>query len=324
MENFHPSIESIDPGPSLPSAVNVHHLELFYHVVRSGGVSAAARQIPHGIQQSTISAQILQLEDALGKTLFRRRPFELTAEGRILFEFIEPFFGGLEPLAERLRGGAENHLRIACPEIVQRDYLPALLAAVRSRMPGFHFSLESARVGEISESLRSGRVDIGLATIGDGPPPGIDCRPLLRMPMVLLVPAAAGLTDAAQVLGRDRIDLSLLTLPDHEPACRLFQEELQRRGLDWFPSLELASLDLISRYVASGFGVGLSLEVPGAIWPDSLRVLPLPGFPEVVFGAFTHGRPSALAGMFLDEAAKVAAALNGACRRTKPKPRARG
>jgi DNA-binding transcriptional LysR family regulator len=42
--------------------MNVHHLELFYYVARHGGVSAAARAMPYGIQQPAISAQILQLE----------------------------------------------------------------------------------------------------------------------------------------------------------------------------------------------------------------------------------------------------------------------
>jgi DNA-binding transcriptional LysR family regulator len=291
--------------------MNIHHLELFYHVARCEGVSAAARQMPYGIQQSTISAQVLQLEDSLGKVLFRRRPFELTAEGRILFEFIEPFFGGLDPLAERLRGGADSHLRIACPEVVQRDYLPGMLSAVRERMPDFHFSLESGRVSEIKASLRAGHIDLGLATIGESEEAGIDCLVLLQLPMVLLVPAESNLIDAVEILGRDRIDLPLITLPGYEPACRIFQGELQRRGVDWFPSLELASMDLIGRYVASGFGVGLILHAPDSVIPGDLRILPLEGFQEVRFGVLTCGNRSAVISQFIAEAESVARELMG-------------
>lgn len=292
-------------------SMNIHHLELFYHVARCEGVSAAARQMPYGIQQSTISAQVLQLEDSLGKVLFRRRPFELTEEGRILFEFIAPFFRGLDPLAERLRGGAANHLRIACPEIVQRDYLPALLSAVRERMPDFHFSLESGRGAEIKQSLRAGHIDLGLATLDDALETGIDCKVLLELPLVLLVPADSEITDAAEILGRDRIDLPLITLPGYEPACRIFQDELQRRGADWFPSLELASLDLIARYVTAGFGVGLGLQAPGWVMPGEVRVLKLDGFPVVRFGALTSGRVSGAAMEFIAEAEAVARKIIG-------------
>src|SRR6187399_3684224 len=117
--------------------MNVHHLELFYHVAKHGGVSAAARLMPYGIQQPAISAQILQLEDALGVTLFQRRPFKLTKEGTELVAFIAPFFGGLEALANKLRGGTDRRLRIGTPEIVQRDYLPSLLKRMQTVVPGF-------------------------------------------------------------------------------------------------------------------------------------------------------------------------------------------
>jgi DNA-binding transcriptional LysR family regulator len=286
--------------------MNIHHLELFYHVARFGGVSAAARQMPYGIQQSTISAQILQLEDTLGKPLFRRRPFELYPEGKLLFAFIEPFFGGLDAMADRVRGGAETHLRIACPELVQRDHLPAILTAVRSRLPDFHFSLECARLAGIREGLRAGKIDVGLASAGASVAAESGCRVILRMPLVLLVSASSGLTDAASILGRDRIDLPLLCLPGEEPTSRIFQEELQRQGIDWYPALELASLELITHYVAAGFGVGLGLRIPGASCPPGVRPLPLPGFPEVVFGAFTNDEPTPLAELFIAEAEAVA------------------
>ena len=85
--------------------MNIHHLELFYYVAKHGGVSAAARKMPYGIQQPAISAQVLRLEQELGVTLFQRRPFRLTNPGDELYRFIEPFFGGLPELSRRLRGG---------------------------------------------------------------------------------------------------------------------------------------------------------------------------------------------------------------------------
>src|SRR5579859_4106173 len=61
--------------------MNIHHLELFYYVARHGGISRAVRHIPYGIQQPAVSSQILQLEEDLGKRLFERSPFRLTAAG---------------------------------------------------------------------------------------------------------------------------------------------------------------------------------------------------------------------------------------------------
>lgn len=289
--------------------MNIHHLELFYHVAKCRGVSAAARQMPYGIQQPAISAQILQLEDSLGKPLFHRRPFELTPEGEMLFSFIEPFFVKLPAMAERIRGGADHSLRISCPEIVQRDYLPALLGAVQARVPGFHFSLESGRVEEIAAQLRSGKIDLGLATSARPEQGDISHHELLRMPLVLLVRASDGPVTAADILDLDRIDLPLVTLPRGEPAVIAFQQELQRRKIEWFPMLELASLDLVARFVAEGYGAGLVLDIPGATRPPGVRALPLPGFPEVSFHALTHGNRVPMVELFIEEAERVIAGL---------------
>jgi DNA-binding transcriptional LysR family regulator len=92
--------------------MNVHHLELFYYVARHGGIMEAVRNIPYGIQQPAVGGQIIQLEEFLGVTLFQRRPFSLTPQGKELYEFIKPFFENLTPMAEKLRGGMTQHLRM--------------------------------------------------------------------------------------------------------------------------------------------------------------------------------------------------------------------
>ena len=289
--------------------MNIHHLELFYHVARCRGVSAAARQMPYGIQQPAISAQILQLENSLGRTLFHRRPFALTAEGESLYTFIEPFFAKLPALAERLRGGADHSLRISCPEIVQRDYLPALLGAVQARAPGFHFTLECGRIEEIEANLRSGKIDLGLATSAGPKNNDIRHHELLRIPLVLLVRDTGGPATAEEILGLDRIDLPLVTLPRGEPMVIAFQQELQRRKIEWFPMLEIASLDLVARFVAEGYGAGLVLDMPGAIRPSGVRALPLAGFPDIGFHALTTGNRSPMVELFIAEAERVIAGL---------------
>lgn len=289
--------------------MNVHHLELFYYVARHGGVSAAARAMPYGIQQPAISAQILQLEDALGVTLFQRRPFQLTKEGRTLYEFINPFFGGLPELSDRIRGGVEKRLRIAAAEIVQRDYLPELLTRMQRRIKGFQFTLTHARQHEIEELLAAQEVDIGLSTLTEKIAVNIEARELMRLPMVLLVPKQSGLTKAAQILDQDRIEMPLVTLDTKDVLSRAFQAALRQRGTDWIASLEVVSLDLVVRYVAEGYGAGLALRHPRAEMPAGVKVLPLEGFPTVSFGALWTGRLAPLAETFLHEATAVAREL---------------
>ncbi len=291
--------------------MNVHHLELFYYVARHGGVSAAARQIPYGIQQPAISAQILQLEDTLGLTLFQRRPFQLTAEGRMLYEHIEPFFNGLPALEQRLRGGAETRLRIAAPEIVQREYLPELLSRMRKRVPQFHFALFNGRQNEIESRLLAQEVDLGLSLITDKPAVGMNTRELVRLPLVLLVQEKSRIKRSADLLGLDRIDLPLISLGMREALPRVFNDELRNRGVDWLPTLELGGLDLIAKYVAQGFGIGLSMHVPQIKLPPGVREVALEDFPTIPFCALWIGRLTPLGEGFLDEARALAMELFG-------------
>jgi DNA-binding transcriptional LysR family regulator len=291
--------------------MNVHHLELFFYVARHGGVSAAARHMPYGIQQPAISAQILQLEDALGVTLFIRRPFSLTKEGQGLFEFISPFFGGLEDMGRKLRGGGENRLRIAAPEIVQREYMPEQLARMRKRVPGFHFTLTQGRQRDIEELLLALEVDVGLGILTDKPQAGVQTRELVKLQMVLLVSKQSGITRAADVLERDRIDLPLITLGSTEGISRAFQAGLRQHNVDWLPSLEVGSLDLVVRYVAEGFGVGVSLHLPQLKLPTGVKEVPLPQFAPVGFVAMWSGRLSPLSEAFIEEAGKLGWELFG-------------
>src|SRR4051812_41793526 len=148
IDKLWPGIDFLNTmGGGVP--MNIHHLELFYYVARHGGVSAAARHIPYGVQQPAISAQVIRLEDDLGTALFTRRPFKLTKAGEELFQFIEPFFGKMEEMGRRLRGGGAMTLRIGALETVQREYLPRLLKAMRVRFPSLHFTLMPARVEQI-------------------------------------------------------------------------------------------------------------------------------------------------------------------------------
>lgn len=244
-------------------------------------------------------------------TLFIRRPFQLTKEGQALFDFIAPFFAGLDDMGQRLRGGAQNRLRIAAPEIVQREYLPQQLVRMRRRVPAFHFTLTEGRQMEIESLLMAQEIDLGLAIITEKLQPGVQSRELVQLNLVLLVPKHGSITRAADVLERDRIDLPLITFGAGEGVSRAFQAVLRQRGLDWLPSLELGGLDLVARYVAEGFGIGVSLHLPQMKLPAGVKELRLPDFPPLTFGALWTGRLSTLGESFVEEAQKLAQELFG-------------
>jgi DNA-binding transcriptional LysR family regulator len=291
--------------------MNVHHLELFYYVARHGGISEAVRNIPYGIQQPAVSGQVAQLEEFLGVTLFQRRPFSLTPPGQKLYRFIEPFFGGLEGMAQELQGGAARQLRIGSGDIILRDHLPEVLQAARRKYPTLRFALRSHYQPELEAMLQRQEIDLAIALTDKKPPAGFRSVILLKLPLVLVVPKDSPLTRAEELWARDKIEEPLICLPATEIICKTFQQGLGRLGVDWFPRLEINSTDGIEAYVAGGFGIGLSVAVPKAKVSPKVRLLELPGFAPVLVAALWRGNPTAPLRALLDEMQAAARRLQG-------------
>lgn len=281
--------------------MNIHHLELFYYVARHGGIMEAVRNIPYGIQQPAVSGQVAQLEEHLGVTLFHRRPFALTPEGEKLYKFILPFFSNVEKITSELQGGQERHIRIGASSIILRDHLPSLLRGLRKKFPALKISLREGYPAQLENLLTHEEIDLAVTLIEKKAPAGIHSRELLELPMVLLVEKGSAIKSAEQLWKCDKIDEPLICLPPGELLCKHFQEKLEELGVDWFPSIEASSADLIETYVANGLGIGVSVEIPKKPVRENVVALPLPGFPPVIIGAMWRGRMTQLLQTFLNE-----------------------
>jgi len=269
--------------------MNVHHLELFYYVARHGGISGAVRHIPYGIQQPAVSEQMRALEQDVGKRLFERLPFRLTPEGEELYAHVRPFFEGLDTLKTRLKKKAEPHLRIGASEIALRDHLPLLLDPVRASHPRLRMTFRSGFQAQMEAALQDNEIDLAITPLESKPPPRIKCLRLVRLPLVLLVPKKSKVKSAAGLWERRGVEETLISLPPSETVSRLFQRDLKRLKVDWPIGMEASSLDLVTRYVANGYGVGLSVAAGEIVRHSQVRVLPLPGFAPLEIAAFWNG-----------------------------------
>lgn len=291
--------------------LNIHHLELFYYVAKHQGVSAAARNMPYGIQQPAISGQILALEDHLGGPLFQRRPFALTHAGQELYNFIKPFFGGLEGIEERVRGGATQVIRLAASSVILRDHLPKMLQTLQPKFPKLKVHLREGLQPQIEKWLTDQEVDLAVTVLDGAAPLGIQTEPLLELPVVLLVPKSLKLTTLDAILKSDRIDQTLISPPTSETITKNFTDALVRRGVVWPPGMEVSSLELVETYAASGFGIGLSVAIPGKPLDKRLRALPIAGLKPITVAVLRHPNLPPVARALIEEMRKRAAATVG-------------
>ena len=76
---------------------------------------------------------------------------------------------------------------------------------------------------------------------------------------------------------------------------------MKRRGLVWPQTVEVASIELIARYVANGEGCGVNVAIPTVMKERGVRVLPLEGFSPMTMGVLWRGEPSPHVQSVIDE-----------------------
>ncbi|NJK92789.1 MAG: LysR family transcriptional regulator [Blastochloris sp.] len=244
--------------------MNVHHLELFYYVARHQGIVNACRNMPYGIQQPAVSSQLLRLEADLGVSLFRRKPFSLTPSGQRLYDFIRPFFSGLNDLESVLQGSYAQELRLAGLGEVMRDHVPAILKILHRNTPQLRVRLYERNQAQAQAALDSGEADLAVTVLEQGVPAHYETRLIAELPLILLRgPQHSRLHSLDAILRLPEEQRPpLISLPQNELLTRLFNRGLQQRQQRWPIAVEASGQDLVSHYVTQGLGIGLWVQIP--------------------------------------------------------------
>jgi LysR family transcriptional activator of nhaA len=151
--------------------LNYHHLLYFWTVVREGSVSKAAEKLR--LAQPTVSAQIRQLEDALGERLFERQGRTLvpTDVGRLVFRYADEIFGIGRELMETLRGrpaGRPLQLTVGVANAVPKLIVYRLLRPATQRPDAIHLVCRENNAEQLVADLAIHALDV---VIADAPAP---------------------------------------------------------------------------------------------------------------------------------------------------------
>src|SRR3954465_4343282 len=117
----------------------LQRLEGFYWVARTEGYARAARAFPYPITQPGVHQQVRKLEEEPGVALFERGGkdrVQLTAAGKVLFDFVAPFIDGLRGIEGALRAGTHGgRLRVQAASLLLRHLVPRWLRRLHARRP---------------------------------------------------------------------------------------------------------------------------------------------------------------------------------------------
>lgn len=142
--------------------IQLHRLEGFYWVARTGGYARAARAFPYPITQPAVHQQVKKLETELGLALFERVGKDRmipTAAGERLFRFVRPYYEGLPGVLRTLTSDeVSGELRVAAASMFLRKLLPAWVRRLKKRYPEVDVHLIEALEPAVDPLLR-GEVD---------------------------------------------------------------------------------------------------------------------------------------------------------------------
>ncbi|HEX4549580.1 LysR family transcriptional regulator [Pseudomonas sp.] len=252
----------------------LRELKTFLAVARHGTFAAAGLHI--GLTQSAVSAQIRNLEQALGIRLFDRtgRQATLNPAGQRALPMAQEMLAIFSRMAvsedvSEFRG----ELKIGAVATAQTGLLPQALLRLRQQAPG----LEPKLVPGVSLNLLS-QVDAGevdLAIMIKPPfelPKELSATVIRREPFVLIVPLQVKGDDPLQLIA----DQPQVRYDRNSFGGRLVTRFLREQRIEVEVALELDELEAIVKMVESGLGV--SLLPKAGLWlehPLNVRVIEL-------------------------------------------------
>lgn len=163
--------------------MEIRVLRYFLEIAREGSMTAAA-EVLH-VSQSALSKQMKELEDELGKNLFRRgsRSMSLTEEGILLRRRTEDILDMVDKTTEEFRAiddlqGGDVYL--GCAESHLIAHIARKIKHFKERYPLFHYHIISGDRTVVLDRLDRGLLDFGVVV----EMPDIDRYQYLELPGV--------------------------------------------------------------------------------------------------------------------------------------------
>jgi LysR family cyn operon transcriptional activator len=236
---------------------NLEWYRVFYYAARNGSLSRAAEELY--ITQPAVSYAIKQLENALGGRLFYRnaRGVTLTAEGEVLFKYVEQAQGFLTKAEQQI---AEMHqlllgeIRIGAGDTLSKHYLLPYLEAFHQSFPDIKIQVTNRTSRETVQLLKEGKIDLGIVNL-----PIEENQVQIQETLSLQDCFVVG--DKYKELAAKVMTLQEL---QHYPFILLESGSSTRRFFDHYalnqsvtikPEIELGSIDLLVQFARIGLGI---------------------------------------------------------------------
>jgi DNA-binding transcriptional LysR family regulator len=228
-------------------------LEIFRAVVEEGGVIRAANKLNR--VQSNVTTRIKQLEERLGRQLFRKqgRTLKLSPEGELLLSYAQRLFRIADEAEHELKKGKPmGVLRIGSLESTAGSRLAPILSKFHKLYPGVVVELVTGTTGALVQ--RVSNFDIEAAFVSEPfTAPGLNAMKMFEEELVLITGRDIPLVSrSAQLAGH-----TLIAFVNGCSYRKRMEEWLGTGAVLPARTLEFASYQAMIACVAAGTGYAL-------------------------------------------------------------------
>lgn len=246
--------------------LNYHHLYYFRMIATEGGIAKAAKRLRLG--QPTLSTQLRQLEDALGKPLFERRnrKMVLTEAGKSALDYANEIFRLGDEMQEVLKDKTlddKTHIQIGALDSVPKRVVLKLVEEAFRIAPASTVSILEGKGDELFRELFTHKIDLILSNY---PPPALEERQVFSKSVAKLPVAIFG-AKSFRALKRAfprSLNGQPFVLPTaHSKLRHDLNHYFKLQDIQIAPAAETQDTSLQVLFAQQGFGLAPLSEVPG-------------------------------------------------------------
>ena len=245
------------------SSINIEYYKVFYFVGRLGSITAAAEALC--ISQPAVSQAIKQLEQSLNSKLFIRnqKGVKLTAEGKLLFPYVERGIENLldgERMLRRLVELDMGEIRIGASDMTLKFYLLPFLEQFHAKYPNVKVTVTNGPTPETLDALYEGKIDFGVVTTPFDAKQEVDSRKVRKIHNVFVAGKKYLHLKGRCVNYRELMEYPCIFLEKNTSTRTFMDRFLEKRGIVLEPEFELATSDMVVQFAMRNLGIGCVME----------------------------------------------------------------
>lgn len=213
--------------------MNLKHLEVFYAIMTTGSVTAAARRL--NVTQPAVSNTLRHAELQLNFRLFERRGGRLipTPEATDLMPDVEEIFGRVGTLNRsvlQMRDGKTGRIVVATSPTLVHQFLPRAIALARRQSNSLQVSVRSLPTALAVDRVARREADMGII-YAPADDPGVEAEDLITSEIACVVKRDHPMARKRRISVSDLPDEQFISLGANTRLGSLIDEECRKANI---------------------------------------------------------------------------------------------